>query len=263
MKQKADGPIPTPLPRYEEIPSLPLQEHHSSDKVLYVERVVKKLRAEQKSLSSPPEPWRADRIKGYTHQLFLLLYGHSQEVLKPHGSKPSPEMTEKEMKEEQSFPPGLQTWGEFGREILQQRKSPRPPSKIDRVVLGTLINQERPNQPWLVEDWWYKAAILQELKGRLPKEGQGQKPAQSEGARYLRRRASNCTSGTKRNHKQAALQLVEEIKNQTDWYWNNGRTAPQAKKEATRYVLDQWKKTSSAQDKPAIIAFVNDFLREH
>lgn len=77
------------------------------------------------------------------------------------------------------------------------------------------------------------------------------------------RKTSNYKAGTKRNHRQAARRLIEEVQRQEQWYLTHGRTAPHARREAVRYVLNEFKQTSLANDKDVILAIFKDFLKNN
>lgn len=216
-------------------------------KILDIERAVKQLRAEQPLLSASSEQGRRGK-----QVIFRLLYCLERRGPRYHlgGFLDQPES--------HRSPNPSQTMEELGREILDKRKGPPPPPKIDRVVLATLIKLERPGQPWLIEDWWYKAAIVQELKKHLPsKEGQGLKTSQSESKQWRNKRERDRLHGAKRNYQKSAELLAKRAQEQEQRYVKYGRTAKQAKMEAKRVVIGEFKTTSRARNKEAILAIFN------
>ncbi len=77
------------------------------------------------------------------------------------------------------------------------------------------------------------------------------------------RQASNYKAGTKRNNRQAAQRLVKKVRQQEQWYLDNGQTGQQARREAVRYVFNEFKATSRAKDKDAILVIfltLTDFV---
>lgn len=129
-----------------------------------------------------------------------------------------------------------------------------------RIVLSLLVRHERVGLPWLFTDWWYKEAILQELKSSLPQEGQGRTSQQSRGERWLNRRKSNDKSRTRYSQKKVALSLVDKIPAEIERLQKSGWTIKEAKKQALNNILSEWEGKSRAKDKGAICAIVKKIL---
>lgn len=122
---------------------------------------------------------------------------------------------------------------------------------------------------WIMKRWWLSkseddAALknLRQIGNSLAALGSGKTPKLSPAQRAKKKQTSNYASGTRRNHRQIAERLVEQVKKQEAYLIKmQRRPSEPARKEAITYVVSQFQRTSRAKDKKAILSIFKELLK--
>ena|GEM_PF-5764133 len=101
--------------------------------------------------------------------------------------------------------------------------------------------------------------LLQQIeKARKEKAGRPRSPKR---VKQENKRVSNSKAGKKRNNEQTADRWWKKYTQEKESLLGMGRTEDQAEKEANRYIIDQFDKTSRAKDKDAILTILEEKIR--
>jgi len=109
-------------------------------------------------------------------------------------------------------------------------------------------------------DTWAKETLTKYGEA-LGARGKGKTPTLSTEARSTHRHEQNRAHGKKRNLRKAAERLFRKIEQQEAWLLEEHRKTPtEARKEACTLVVQEWKETSPARNKSAILARLQELL---
>ena len=100
--------------------------------------------------------------------------------------------------------------------------------------------------------------LLSQVAKALLYVGSGQRSLQSPQQREDRRQERVSQAGKRRNHQRAAQRLVTNARRQEQWLLDDGRSPHEAHREALRFVVKEFEKSSRAKDRDAILAIFKE-----